>query len=247
MKKLTLIQNDTPGTGKATVTRCLARYLDGRGANFQALVFCENPSDAVAPQVWLNPDELNRTLVGLLDGGPDITLLEIGTGFGDTFGKYYAQHELADFLHELGIDVTVVVPVTRDEESFEAVVLAAETYSDGASYVVFHIEPGKDDAAYSDEDPWERSYAARVMDMFDAVERGIPAAGDELERAFRKAGTNLADTLLEVDPAAAYGASYLKWLQIVEHEIHAARQNLFGDAARDFSPPGKGRRAVAAK
>lgn len=247
MKKLILIQNDAPGTGKATVTRCLARYLHARGANFQTLALSEDPSDAVAPQVWLNPDELNRTLVGLLDGGPDITLLEIGTGFGDTFGKYYAQHELADFLHELGIDVTVVVPVTRDEESFEAVVLAAETYSDGASYVVFHIEPGKNDAAYSDEDPWDHSYAARVMDMFDAAERWVPAAGDELELAFRKAHTNLADTLLEAHPSAAYGEAYGKWLRLVEGEIHAARQNLFGDVARDFSSQEKKRRTVAAK
>jgi hypothetical protein len=246
-KRLIIVLNDAPGSGKTTIARAIGRYLKGCGVRFGELMLSAREFEASGSQTWIDAEAPDGLLTILACPGSDIVLLEIATGSADAFLEFYQRRELSDFLSELGVETTVVIPLNRDEESHEAVILVAEALAENVGYVLFHAQPGPESERCEDADPWERSYAARVMDMFDAVDREIPEEGDELERAFHRAGTNLADTLLEADPVSAYGASYLKWLRCVEGEIHAAREDLFGGAARDFVLPAEGRRTVAAK
>lgn len=239
MKKLILIQNDFAGTGKTTLARAIARYLTQNGVGHQSLVLSEDEAAAHRAQRWVDPSNLNAHLFGLGDAAFGITILEAGNGYGKQFAEHYARNEIADVLHEFGVELTVVIAINEDEDSREGVVDAAETYSDGARYVIARVHPDGDD---SDEAvaAWKRSYAARVMDMFEAAELEIPAAGAQIDSLLRARGTDLADSLLEDDPCAAYGPDYRAWLERVVRSIDGAREDLFGDGAPDFSPPKKG-------
>lgn len=230
MKKLILIQNDYSGAGKTTLSRCITRYLKQHKARHQTLVLSENEADAEGAQAWIDPSSLSmRDLVGHLDMAP-ITILEVSSGLGDLFCKFYAGHELQELLHELGVEMTVVVPVTSETDSHESVIQAAETFSDSAQYVIAHLIT----SSYEDDDHlWDRSYAARVMDMFEAVELHIPELGFQVEHILRAQHNDLASALLEENPHEAYGKDFTKWYGRVESQIDSARQYLFGD---DFKP-----------
>lgn len=230
MKKLILIQNDYSGAGKTTLTRCINRYLKHHKAHFQSLVLSENEADAEGAQAWIDPTTLSvRELVGHLDMAP-ITILEVSSGLGDVFCRFYSAHELQDLLHELGVEMTAVLPVTSETDSHESVIQAAETFSDNAQYVIAHLIT----SSYEDDDEaWDRSYAARVMDMFEAVELHIPELGFQTEHILRAQHNDLAGALLEENPLETYGKDFTKWYNRVEGQIDSARQYLFGD---EFKP-----------
>ena len=243
MKKLILIQNDYSGAGKTTLSRCMTRYLDHHKTQHQTLVLSDSEHDAAGAKAWIDPSSFNlNDLVGHLDTAP-ITVLEIATGLGDYFSRFYQGHELSEMLHEMGVEMTVVIPVTSEPDSHDAVVDAAETYSDNVQYAVAHLVT----SSYEDDDEtWDRSYAARVMDMFEAVELQIPELGFQAEHLLRAKHSDLAQALLEENPEEHYGKDFTKWYSRVESQIDSARTFLFGD---DFvaiaAPPVKKSRKMA--
>ena len=232
MKKLILIQNDFAGAGKSTVVRLLRRYLNQHQVAHQFLVLDEEESSIEPDARYLNPYQGGaRALIGALDGH-DINLVEVATGVGDMWMKTYEQLEFYNVFSELGIEVTVVLPVTNDSESFDAVTEAAEMYSDNVQYLIAHSTT----SAYEEDDrAWDASYAARVMDMFEAVELSVPAAGIEMENAFRMQHTDLASSLLNMDDTERYGKEFGRWLKRSMGQIETARQYLFGDSFRSLA------------
>lgn len=231
MKKLILIQNDFAGAGKSTVVRLLRRYLNQHRVAHQFLVLDEEESSIEPDARYLNPYQGGaKALIGALDGH-DITLVEVATGEGDMWMKTYEQLEYYNILSEMGVEVTVLLPVTNDRESFDVVTEAAEIYSDNVQYLIAHSTT----SAYEEDDrAWDTSYAARVMDMFEAVELNIPAAGIEMENAFRLQHTDLASALLE-DETERFGKEFGRWMKRSMGQVETARQYLFGDTFRSLA------------
>ena len=232
MKKLILIQNDFAGAGKSTVVRLLRRYLNQHHVAHQFLVLDEEESSIEPDARYLNPYQGGaKALIGELDGY-DISVVEVATGAGDVWMKTYEQMEYYNVLSELGVDVTVVLPVTHDRESFDAVTEAAEVYSDNVQYLIAHSTT----SAYEEDDrAWDTGYAARVMDMFEAVELSVPAAGMDMENAFRAQHTDLASALLDMTNTERFGKEFGRWLKRSMGQIETARQYLFGDSFRSLA------------
>jgi hypothetical protein len=229
MKKLILLQNDFAGSGKSTIVRLMRRYLNQHHVEHQFIVLDEEETSIESDAEYFNPYQGGaKALVAALDRSP-ITFAEIASGMGEIWMKNYEQHEFYNLMHEMGVDVTVVLPVTSDAESFDAVTEAAEVYSDNVQYLIAHSTT----SAYEENNrDWDRSYAARVMDMFEAVELRFPSAANEMENNFRLKHTNLPASLLEVGAEESYGKEYVKWLRRSMGQIETARQYLFGDAFR---------------
>ena len=236
MKKLILIQNDFSGAGKSTVIRLLRRYLNQHHVDHQFLVLDEEESSIETDAKYLNPFQGgSKALVAALDRA-EITIVEVATGVGEMWMRAYEQHEFYNLLHEMGVEVTVALPVTNDGESFDAVTESAEVYSDNVQYLIVHSTT----SAYEEDDKgWDTSYAARVMDMFEAVELRIPAAGNEMENAFRMQHTDLASALLELGNEERYGKEFGRWLKRSMGQVETARQYLFGDTFRALADTSK--------
>jgi hypothetical protein len=244
MKKLLLITNDYPGAGKSTVIRLLRRYLTTHKVAHQFVVLDECPESIEPEAVFLNPVQSGvDELLQVIDQ-PGITVMEAASGMGEVFLKMYEQHDLYESFQSLGIDVTVVLPVNNESESFEAVTDAAEVFSDTVQYLIAHSTTS---SYLEDSSAWDSSYAARVMDMFEAVELRFPEASIEMEQAFRMHHTYLAPALMEADPEATYGKDCGKWLRRAIGQIETARQYLFGDHFRSLAEPDKPSRKPRAK
>ena len=245
MKKLILIQNDHPGTGKSALANSIHQYLRMADSQHkQILIVDENAENSandstVFDAITLNPDDF----FAAIDSAP-ITICELQTGMGEFFGRFFQQHEIDNLLHEAGIGLTVVLPVTGDAESFESVIEAAEVYSDNAEYAIAHLVT----SSYDDDDKiWDTSYAARVMDMFEAVEVHIPETTFQLEIELRSQHIDLAGALSQTNPDETYGGEFTKWFQKVLSQIDGVRQYLFGDDFRATVAQAKPTRRTATK
>ena len=226
MHKLILIQNDYPATGKSTLARCCSRYLRQHGAAHQRLALVEEAAEGQADAVLEAASLSRQALLGLLTQSP-VTVLEVATGLGEFFVKFYQNHGLAGDFDRIGVQLTVMLPVTSESDSFDAVLEAAEVFSDRAEYAIAHLVT----SSYEDDDKvWDSSYAARVMDMFETVELCIPEVGAHLDQTLQACHVGLNEALLDPALTERLGREYGKWLARVLGQIDGARQHLFGDA-----------------
>lgn len=242
MKKLILIQNDYPGTGKSTLALCFHRYLQQYGVSHQLLSLTEEDSPAQPGSTALDVSSLTpRDFLDHVDASP-LTILDVGTGLGEFFNKFYQAAELDQVLHEAEVAVSVVLPVTADRESFDSVIEAAEVFSDNAEYLIAHLVT----SCYDEDDKvWDTSYAARVMDMFEAVELHIPEITFHLE--LNNERMSLDHALQQGDVEERLGKEYTKWNRRVTGQVDSARQYLFGDAFRPTMAPKPAKPARKAK
>jgi hypothetical protein len=232
MKKLILIQNDYPGTGKSTLALCFHRYLQQYGVTHQLLSLTEEDSFSQEGTTAIDASSLTpRAFLAHVDASP-LTILDVSTGLGEFFNKFYQGSEMDQILHEAGVAVSVVLPVTADRESFDSVTEAAEVYSDNAEYLIAHLVT----SCYDEDDKvWDTSYAARVMDMFEAVELHIPEITFQVELSTEHMSL---DTALQIENAdERLGKEYTKWHRRVMGQVDSARQYLFGDAFRPTMAP----------
>lgn len=233
MKKLILIQNDYPSTGKSTLAHCFSHYLGQYGVRHQLKTLVEE-ADENDNEALLDSTRLTaRSFINLLDSCP-ITVLEVSTGLSEFFGKFYQNHLLDQVLAEAGVSVSVVLPVTSESDSFDSVIEAAEVYSDNAEYLIAHLIT----SSYEDDDKvWDRSYAARVMDMFEAVELHIPEIGFQIDMELRAQHKELAEAILDPQVTQHFGKDFTKWHSRVMGQIDSARQYLFGEAFKPTTQP----------
>jgi hypothetical protein len=232
MKKLIILQNDYPGTGKSTLSLCLTRHLAEYGVDHRLLNLIEDDASSTPGSIALDCDSLTpRSLFSHIDAA-GVTILEVGTGLAEFFNTFYQEHELENVLNEAGVAVTVVLPVTADRESFDSVTQAAEVYSDNAEYLIAHLVTSSYD---EDDKVWDTSYAARVMDMFEAVELHIPEITFHLELSLEH--MSLDDALQCADAEERLGKEYGKWHRRVMGQVDSARSYLFGDAFRPTIMP----------
>lgn len=233
MKKLILLLNDYPSTGKSTLARCFSHYLNRFGVSHQLKTLVEetesDDDDSLLDASRITP----RSFLQMVDESP-ITVLEVTTGQGDFFAKFYSNHSLEALLDEAGVSLSVVLPVTSESESFDSVIEAAETFSDHAEYLIAHLVT----SSYEEDDKvWDRSYAARVMDMFEAVELHIPEVGFQIEHELHARHLELSEVLLDASIQESLGKDFAKWQDRVLGQVESARQYLFGEAFRPTLQP----------
>ena len=233
MKRLILIQNDYSGAGKTTLSRCLQHYLQSYRVPHHCVTLAESADD-----MGNSIDAASLRLPALIShlDRSDLVILDLETGFGEMFNGFFKKHELDHVLHELGFELTVLVPITGDRESYEGVTTAAETFSDCAQYLIVHTPT----SSFYDEDEkgWDRSYAARVMDMLEAADLDMPAANDSLELRLTIANTQLADSIADTAIGEELQEEVSKWFRKVAAQLDTVRKYAFGDAFRPAISPG---------
>jgi hypothetical protein len=232
MKKLIIIQNDYPGTGKSTLALCFHRYLEQYGVAHQILSLTEEDAISETGAKTLDASSLTpREFLANVDAAP-LTIMDVATGLGEFFNKFYQGSGMEQILHEAGVAVSVVLPVTADRESFDSVIDASEVFSDNAEYLIAHLVT----SCYDEDDKvWDTSYAARVMDMFEAVELHIPEITFHFELSSEHMSLDCA--LQQGDSEERLGKEYAKWHRRVMGQVDSARQYLFGDAFRPTLAP----------
>lgn len=229
MKRLILIQNDFAGAGKTTLAQCFESYLNTHRVPHHSMVLTETVS-AASSRMQIDAEEL--CLPNFIENleESDLVILEVETVMTDAFQRFFEKQQLDAVLAELGYEVTVAIPVTGEEESFDGVMQAAELYADTAQYLVVHSPTG---SAYDGESSlWERSRAARVMDMFEAVDMMMPPSPDSLEFQLKVRHVELHEIIHTDEDDLVLHAEVSKWLRKVSAQLDAVKKYAFGDAFR---------------
>jgi hypothetical protein len=228
MKKLILIQNDYPGTGKSTLALCFHRYLQQYGVSHQLLSLTEE--DIACPRRLHPARRQHADAEQVLRSCRRLAADDLGSRhrLGRVFQQVLPrQLRWTRSFPRRAMAVSVVLPVTADRESFDSVTEAAEVFSDNAEYLIAHLVT----SCYDEDDKvWDTSYAARVMDMFEAVELHIPEITFHLELSTER--MSLDSALKAGDAEERLGKEYTKWHRRVMGQVDSARQYLFGDAFR---------------
>lgn len=229
MKRLILIQNDFSGAGKTTLSQCLHQYLQSYRVAHHCVAIVESTDDS-RPVAQIEAATMRRqTFVAELDRS-DLVIMEVDSGMGDLFTSFYRRNELETLLPELGIELAVLIPVTSDRECFDGVTEAASVYSDSAQYLIVHTPTG---SCYDDDErAWERSYAARVMDMFEAADMEMPVISESLDLKLKLSHRELPQMMMEPTADAEMQQEMSKWFRRVSSQIETARNHIFGDAFR---------------
>ncbi|HSI65651.1 MAG TPA: hypothetical protein VLE43_21170 [Candidatus Saccharimonadia bacterium] len=229
MKRLILIQNDFAGAGKTTLAQCFEHYLNLHRVPHHSVVVAETVvTDSPRPQLDGNDLGVPEFLMELDQS--DLVVMEIETGMTEAFQRFFEKCQLDAVLNEVGYDLTVAVPVTGEEESFDGVMIASEVYADAAQYLIVHTPTG---SSYDRESRlWERSHAARVMDMFEAVDMMMPPATDALEFQLKMRHTELHDVIHSDGSDAVLHTELSKWLRKTAVQLDVVKKYAFGDAFR---------------
>ena len=229
MKKLILIQNDYPGAGKTSLAHSMHQYLENHRVPHHSVLLAETLDDS-RTVAQIEAGYLNlQSFIAALDTS-DLILMEIETGLAGHFNKFFEKHELAELLPEMGFELMVAVSVTGEEESYEGVIAAAEIFSDDAQYLIVHTPSS---SCYDeDERLWEHCYAARVMDMFEAVDLDMPPTTDMLEAMLAIKHTDLTTAITCPDADEAMKPEIAKWNRRVAAQLDSVRKYAFGDAFR---------------
>ncbi len=190
MKKLILIANDLPGSGKSTLSEVLVANFTSQELSVGHLATnCSDDADerlSPSPSItaWdFEEDSEMNTLLAHLDES-DAVVIDIGTGDLSDFYEKAEDTQLFDILGELGVELTVAIPLHGGSDPTETIVEIAESFSDNADYVV--VREGK-----LPREIWEGSYAQKVMKYLGAVEITAPGANGALGKALGELGYDL--------------------------------------------------------
>jgi hypothetical protein len=228
MKRLILIQNDVAGTGKSTLTGSITAFLASRNVPHQAALLLDEDNPMAEMAVFSAQRMQVDTFIDWVSQQP-ISILEIDTGLAEFFGHFYEEYDLGTRLAEAGISLGVVIPIGAETESYQAVLHAAEVYADQVEYTVAHLA----NSSYEDTArAWDRSQAARMMDLLDSVELYLPEIGFQLEMELRSHHMDIQEALAEPDAAEILGSDYARWQHRTMEQIETVRHYLFGDSVQ---------------
>jgi len=195
MKRLIMIQGDVAGTGKPTLTRCLAHDLSNHGVAHQMAQLADEKIP-LSDMVHFDTETLTpRTLLSFVDQSP-LGIIGIESGHGEFFGHFYQGHDTENILAETDCQLSVLIPVGSEPGTDESVVRAAQVCSDSAGHTIARTATSTYDVV---SDVWDHSYAARVMDMFEAVDLQLPEIGFQLEMELRAQHMDLASAMASPD------------------------------------------------
>lgn len=197
MKKLVLVVNDLPATGKSTLSEVLVSSLSRQGiAAAHAFTHCSDDAEERITEspnaiAWDFEEESDLDkLVALIDEN-DAVVVDVGTGDTADLHEFAERMQLFDYLGELAVELTLAIPLSDDPEKNESLVEIAEAFSDNADYLV--VRQAKAD------DGWEDSYANKVMSYLSAIEITAPSANGPLEKALVAAEFELHQALANRD------------------------------------------------
>ena len=226
MKKLILIQNDCSRSGKSTVAAAISNMLKQRGVGFN---LCHTDEERMEDPDFFDLVDFDQSqIIELVDSEP-VTVIDVATGTAEDLAEIFTKHELDDLLAELDVEITVVIPVVSTEESLEETVRLAETFADGADYVV--AMTGKEEKRLAQED-WDASYAAKAMGYLGAIEVEIPAASSALVATLKEQQISMADASSNPGQLPGFAKTEIDgWYEACIANMAIAHDYLLGELA----------------
>ncbi len=187
MKKLILIANDAPQSGKTSFARVLEQHFERKDVKALA-IYTDSAAAPDETAYWdLDEDLDTERLMRAVDEN-DALILDISTGCGVGVADFFVDHNLHDELLEFDAELCVAIVANDTESAINGCVALGEGFSDNANYLLLR-NPYCDESEKGGS--WAGSYAEKVMSYLGAVEVEVPEFDPEMVGELYSRGMDL--------------------------------------------------------
>lgn len=189
MKKLILVANDSPHTGKSLISALLSFYLQRRGIPHHHIQSDEDNNldkDRLFFDLLYEPDAAE--LIEAIDQHP-ATIYDIPSGQSQEFLEFFTEKELPSTLEELEVEMTLLCPVDGSESSLDSLIELGASLGDLSDIVIAH------NSALSEsymKDYWAGSEAEAALEGTEVRHLQIPDLFDEESGTLSELAADLA-------------------------------------------------------
>ena len=191
MKKLILVANDAPQSGKTTFVRVLEQVYERKGVDTASIY----TSAAAAPdetafwdlEEYPEPKHLLRSL-----DAKDAVVLAVATGQAGIIADLFNEYDVIDSILEFDAELCVAIPINGTESAANGAALLGETFADNADYLLLAAPFAPEDEAEID---WEGSYGERVMNYLGAAYVPVPEFDPGMAAELANHGMDLSTSL----------------------------------------------------
>ncbi len=245
MKKLILILSDVPDVGKTVLGCVMHEYLKRHGIGHRMVDTGEGRDsltrclEDVYPICVDESAEMSE-IVTLLDES-DTVVLDVCTGGLRVVCDFFEDNEFSTILTELDTELTLVIPVSHDPDSYDEVVRIGEAFSDNADYVLVHTPLGDPSG-----NRWNDSYAAKVTHYLGGIEVSMPALDGNLVDSLAAMGVELGQGIQQPNRLVRAQSRILKtWENQFMDQLELASEYLLTEE-REATPSVYSQRAFSA-
>ena len=212
MKKLIVVANDIQASGKSTISRAIANFLNEQ--EISTLIVSSDERDVdngFSGEFWDFNDELEVSqLIGALDRH-DAVVVDVQTGMARVWADFCEEQEVNILLAEMDVEMVMVVPCNPSERANEEVADIAEIFSDQTDYVIAHLPM---EAKGSREVPWKKSDAAKAVKYLGAIEIQMPPVAPDFQTAIDSSDHDIVGALDNLDSIPRFlEVQAMQWLE----------------------------------
>ena len=164
MKKLILVANDSPQSGKTTFVRVLEQLYERRGVETRSIY--TNATAAPDERAFWDLEEEPEPshLIGCFEKS-DAVILAVATGQIGVIADLFTEFDMHDSLLEYDAELCIAAPVNGTASANNGIVALGEAFSDGADYLILSVPFAPEDEKEAD---WDGSYGEKVMSYLGA-------------------------------------------------------------------------------
>ena len=226
MKRLIVIINDSEATTKTTLSHLISLRFRQLGIKVRMAV--TDDLDRLLPdtEIWDVVRSYKPSRILDWFDEDDVVVMDIASGYSKQFGMLLERRNLKNLLKDEGIDLTILAPISEDEDGLEGLVEIADIVRETAQFVLVHI-PGSN---YHDEKTvWRSSHTYKSLKGCEMIELDLPEIPSALLDELLERRMHIVSALYEKDTLPFFAQKELvDWVFDFAREI---------DDAEDFLMP----------
>ena len=233
MKKIILVSNDAPQSGKTTFARVLEQAYERKGIEVTSIY----TAAAAAPDetaFWDLEEDPEPTPILAALAESDAVIVAVASGLAPAFVELFNDYGLFDSILEFDADLCLAIPANDTDLASQSAAALGEAFADNADYMLLSMPFVPEDETTA---TWSGSYGEKVMDYLGATVIEVPEFDAEMSSELAENGLDLATALTRRKELPRY-------LRDAVHSWELSFAEAIGDCEDQWVPESTGVKSV---